>query len=92
MGIPIVHIWPEHVSLHLTVRALGRAIRKQRRDLDLSQDALATRAGIDASHLGELERGRGNPRFTTLRAIAEALELPLSTLFLRAERPPRDAD
>ena len=92
MGIPIVHIWSEHVSLHLTVSALGGAIRKQRRHLDLSQGALATRAKVDASHLGELERGRGNPRFTTLRAIAEGLELPLSKLFLLAERPPRDAD
>jgi transcriptional regulator with XRE-family HTH domain len=77
--------------LHLTVEALGVAIRKQRRDRDLSQEALADRAHLNVGQLGQLERGRGNPTFTTLCRISEALELPLSKLFSLAEASPRDA-
>lgn len=61
--------------------ALGRTIRKARRDLDLSQEALADRAGLNPKHLGEIERANKDPRISTVFRIAEALELRSGELF-----------
>jgi len=61
------------------------AIRKCRRDRDLSQDALADRAGINASYLGEIERGQRDPRWRTIGKIMTALDVRLSELANRAE-------
>lgn len=60
---------------------LGRTIRKARRDLDLSQEALADRAGLSHKHVGELERANKDPRVTTVFRLAEALELRAGELF-----------
>lgn len=40
------------------LRALATRIRKARRDLDLSQEDLADRAGVSRSVVAELERSR----------------------------------
>lgn len=55
--------------------AFGRTVRKARRDLELSQEALADRAGLSAKHLGEIERANKDPRLTTVLRLAHALEL-----------------
>jgi transcriptional regulator with XRE-family HTH domain len=55
--------------------AFGQAIRRRRRALDLSQQALAKRAGMNFKHLGEIERGQGNPRLRTILQLIEALDL-----------------
>jgi len=59
----------------------GRTIRRARRDRDLSQEALAARAGLSAKHVGEIERGNKDPRMTTVLKLAEALELSSGELF-----------
>jgi transcriptional regulator with XRE-family HTH domain len=58
-----------------SVVAFGRAIRLRRRIRDLTQETLAARAGISSNHLGEIERGRRDPRLTTALRLVEALEL-----------------
>jgi predicted transcriptional regulator len=55
--------------------AFGRTVRRRRRDLDLSQETLAYRAGLNAKHVGEIERARKDPRFSTVIKLAGALEL-----------------
>jgi transcriptional regulator with XRE-family HTH domain len=55
--------------------AFGRTVRKARRDLELSQEALAHRAGLNPKHLGEIERANKDPRVTTVFKLASALEL-----------------
>jgi transcriptional regulator with XRE-family HTH domain len=69
--------------------AFGWAIRRRRRALDLSQQALAKRAGMNFKHLGEIERGQGNPRLRTILLLIEALELSpdeFATLWGEARR------
>ena len=61
--------------------ALGRTIRKRRRDLDLSQEALADFAGLSSKHVGEIERANKDPRVTTVFRLAEALGLRAGELF-----------
>jgi len=66
--------------------AFGRALRQARRERDLSQDALALRAGIGAKHLSELERGNKSPRFATFVDLAAALGLTGAELMVLYER------
>ena len=50
-----------------------RVLRRIRRERDLSQEALAALAGVGAKHMSEIERGKRDPRLSTLCQIADAL-------------------
>ena len=60
---------------------LGLKIRRLREAKGQTQHALAASAGVSAKHLGELERGRGNPSLKSLQSLADALGLSLGELF-----------
>lgn len=64
--------------------AIGRAIKAQRKALDVSQEALADAANIDRSHMGKIERGERNVTVLNLLRIAQALDCPLSHLLANA--------
>jgi XRE family aerobic/anaerobic benzoate catabolism transcriptional regulator len=55
--------------------AFGKRIRKLREQVGLTQMQLAEKAKLSVKHLGEFERGRGNPTFTTIENLAEALHV-----------------
>jgi transcriptional regulator with XRE-family HTH domain len=59
------------------VLSLGRVLRETRIAAKLSVETLATAAGVSAGSISQLERGRGNPSFLTLRRLAAALHVPL---------------
>ncbi len=61
---------------------LGDRVREQREALGLTQEALAERAGIHDRSVGVVERGESNVTLATLVALAAALEMPLSALFV----------
>jgi transcriptional regulator with XRE-family HTH domain len=46
---------------------------------------LAKKAGITPNMLSLIERGEGNPSWVTVRGIAAALDVPVSTLAKAAE-------
>jgi transcriptional regulator with XRE-family HTH domain len=48
--------------------------------MGLTMRTLASRSGVSASMISDVERGMKSPTISTLAALAEALELPLSTL------------
>lgn len=60
---------------------VGKRIQAFRRHLDLTQDQLAEKAGLSLKHLGEIERGRGNPTLTSLENLAAALNVSIVQLF-----------
>ena len=64
--------------------ALGVAIRKERSNRDLSQEALAVDADLDRSYMGGIERGEHNLTVMNLVKIARALHLTPSKLFISA--------
>jgi len=64
----------------LIVTAVGRAVRKQRLLKDLSQEALAAKAGVNRKHLSELERGERDLRVSTYYKLALGLELSYRAL------------
>lgn len=61
--------------------ALGNQIRVLRRQQDLSISDLASAAGISNGALSKIENGGISPSLSTLQAIANVLQTPLSTLF-----------
>jgi transcriptional regulator with XRE-family HTH domain len=61
-------------------KMLGLRIRGLREARRQTQHELAASANVSLKHLGELERGRGNPSLSSLQRLAEALELPLIEL------------
>ena len=60
---------------------LGKRVKSIRTQLGLSQEELAFRCGMHASHIGFLERGQRNPSLDTLERISLGLGVSLSELF-----------
>lgn len=52
---------------------LGANIRARRKEIGLSQDALALACGLDRSYMGRIERGEVNITVEKLYRIAEQL-------------------
>ena len=62
------------------VREFGDRVRARRYDLDLSQEALAHRAGLQRAYIGQLEAGMRSPGLETLAKLARALEMDAADL------------
>jgi transcriptional regulator with XRE-family HTH domain len=58
----------------------GAALREARLRRKLTQERLAERSGLTYKAIGEIERGDGNPRLTTMDRLAEALDVDLREL------------
>lgn len=63
---------------------LGASIRARRKELGLSQEALADLSAIDRSHMGKVERGERNVTFLNVVRIALALGYTPSELLSSA--------
>jgi transcriptional regulator with XRE-family HTH domain len=66
-------------------QAFDQALRGIREEQHLSQEEAALNGGVDRAHFGHIERGTRNPSLHTVWKIADALGVPPSTIFLRAE-------
>lgn len=75
---PAVHITP-------TNAALGVAIRLLRHAHDLTIEDLAHAADMHPTYLSGIERGRRNPTWDKVTALARALDIPMSMLARDAE-------
>lgn len=60
---------------------VGTNIQRYRKQQMMSLKELAQKAEISSSMLSQLERGLANPSISTLRSIADVLEVPLFKLF-----------
>lgn len=63
----------------------GRVIRQLREQRGWSQEQLAHRAELNRSYMGEIERATAIASLATAAKLAQALELPLSSLISRCE-------
>lgn len=75
---------PPAVADAITGR-FGRAVREARETRGWSQEALAERAELNRSYLGEVERGAAMPSLATVAKLAFALDLQSSELLARCE-------
>lgn len=69
----------DEIKEELLVR-LGERIAKQRRKRGITLERLAYEMGISKGNLSDIERGKRDARFTTMKAIAEGLDMSLSQL------------
>ena len=65
--------------------ALGIALRRRRRHLQLSQIELAAAAGYDRNYIGDIENARKSPSFRTLWDLCKVLKLRPSVLMAQVE-------
>lgn len=61
--------------------SLGERIRKIRRTKGLTIEKLGERSGINPKYVGYIERGQRNVTVRNIMAIADALDVPISSLF-----------
>ena len=66
-------------------KALGRVIRRIRKDRRLTQEVLSGFCCIARTHLGAIEAGQNALTLDTVHKIAQALDMPLSELLRLAE-------
>ena len=61
----------------------GKAIRRRRRELDLSQEELAERAELHRNYISGIETGTRNPSLKNVEKLAKALDISISELFTK---------
>lgn len=66
------------------LRALGEAIREQRKSLGVSQEDFAEMCDLHRTYIGQVERGEKNISFLNLLRIAGAFREKPSGLFRNA--------
>ena len=59
----------------------GRALRRQRQKLGVSQEAFADMCQLDRSYIGGVERGERNVALVNIEKIAKTLRLSIAQLF-----------
>ncbi|HLH14023.1 MAG TPA: helix-turn-helix transcriptional regulator [Solirubrobacteraceae bacterium] len=69
--------------------ALAATVRRMRTERGETQEDLAHRAGLTVAAFARIERGHANPTWTTVRRIAEALDVSLTALAEAVERHKR---
>lgn len=61
-------------------KRIGNTIRELRSQAGFTQDVLAERAGLNRTHMGQIERGECNVTVQTLKLIADTLRLKIADL------------
>lgn len=69
-----------------SMQAVGALVRWLRVRAGLSLAALASQAELSPGLLSQIERGMGNPSFTTLIKLAHALEVPVGRFFVSEKK------
>jgi transcriptional regulator with XRE-family HTH domain len=59
----------------------GKALRRRRQKLGVSQEAFADMCDLDRTYVGGIERGERNVALANIEKIAKTLRLSLSELF-----------
>lgn len=75
----------KQVTANPLLSAFCFAVQERRENLGLSQEELASRAGLHRTYISDIERGSRNLSLKSLSRLADALEIPLSTLVYFAE-------
>lgn len=74
---------------------IGKVIRRERTDRNMTIKELGEKAGLSEIYVGEIERGQKYPSAKVLESLAGALDLDLAEFFelmaeaIRSEREPQ---
>lgn len=61
-------------------KTIGEKIVEKRKDVGMTQNELAIKAGLSQAHISKIERGIGMPRIDILMKISEAFECDICEL------------
>lgn len=67
--------FPQAAPLEKLEVRFGAKLRQIRKENDVSQEALAEKAGLTRSYIGRIDRGMINVSLATLYKLADALEV-----------------
>lgn len=59
---------------------MGKAIRRYRRNLDLTQEQLAEKSRLSTTYIGYIEIGQKKPSLKALHKIADSLKVKVKDL------------
>ena len=59
----------------------GKAIRRRRRELDLSQEILAEKAELHRTYISSIELGKCNVSLENIEKLTKALDISIADLF-----------
>ena len=68
---------------------LAATIRARRKEIGISQEAMAAAAGVHRTYASSIERAQVTISIDVAERVATALELTLSELFSMMEKPKR---
>lgn len=71
--------------------ALGLAVKARREELSLTQEQVANDSGLHQRWISNVETGKRNPSYGSLRRLAAALDLTTSELIAQGEQIEHDA-
>ncbi|MGH2853010.1 MAG: helix-turn-helix domain-containing protein [Solirubrobacteraceae bacterium] len=66
--------------------ALGLAVKARREELELTQEQLDNNTNLHQRWISNVETGKRNPSYGSLRRLAAGLDLTASELLARAEQ------
>ena len=64
---------------------IGKRIRELRKEINLSQEALAYKAEVDRTYVTDVENGRRNVSLEILERLIRALEISFTDFFTSKE-------
>jgi transcriptional regulator with XRE-family HTH domain len=67
-------------------QSVGGALRTLRRQMGLTQEAVAARSGIDVTYISQVENGRRGVRWHTVMRLLRALDMSVSDLGAEIDR------
>jgi transcriptional regulator with XRE-family HTH domain len=73
----------------LALARLGENVRRTRRCLEVSQEALADMCGLHRTYVSDVERGSRNVSFASLLKLARGLGTTIAELTRNVEDDPR---
>ena len=63
------------------LKEFGLRVQRERKNLGISQEELAYRAGLHRTYIGMIERAERNITLGNIKKLADALQLGLKDLF-----------
>lgn len=63
------------------LKEFGQKVQKRRKELGISQEELAFRAGFHRTYIGMIERAERNITLSNIKRLADALKLNIKDLF-----------
>src|SRR5215216_5148725 len=76
---------PAELPRRTLEEGIGAEVRRLRKSLDLTVSELGVAAGISGGMLSKIENGAISPSLATLKALAAALNVPITRLFAEIE-------